>query len=88
MENENLEKVIKNIYDSLTDEQKEKAKACNTVDDFTKFAAQEGIELPDELLESVSGGAEIAQTIYSMEKKEPKTTPYQVTKKSSLFGWC
>ncbi len=48
---------LKEIYDSLTDEQKEKAKNCKTAEELLKLAGEEGIELPDELLDSVSGGA-------------------------------
>ena len=47
---------LKGIYDSLTDEQKEKAKACKTMDELTALAAKDGIELPDEVLDAVSGG--------------------------------
>jgi hypothetical protein len=54
--NEKLNETLKGIYDSLTEEQKEKAKACKTMDDFLKFAGEEGIELPDETLDSVAGG--------------------------------
>ena len=52
MENEMLSKV----WDSLTDEQKEKAKGCKTNEELLKFAGEEGIELPDEALDAVSGG--------------------------------
>ena len=51
-----LNETLKEIYDSLTEEQKEKAKACKTMDDFLKFAGEEGIELTDETLDSVAGG--------------------------------
>ena len=54
--NEKLNETLKGIYDSLTEEQKKKAKACKTMDDFLKFAGEEGIELPDETLDSVAGG--------------------------------
>ena len=47
---------LKNIYDSLTDEQKEKAKACKTADEFKEFAEKEGIELTDEELDQIAGG--------------------------------
>lgn len=40
----------------LTDEQKEKMKACKTMEELLAFAKEENIELPDELLEAVSGG--------------------------------
>ncbi len=51
-----LEAALKGIWDSLTDEQKEKAKACKTMDELTALAGKEGIELPDELLDAVAGG--------------------------------
>ena len=47
----------KGIYDSLTEEQKEKAKACKTTDDFLKLAGEGGIKHPDETPDSVAGGA-------------------------------
>ena len=47
---------LKGIWDSLTEEQKEKAKECKTMDELIAFAGREGIELPDEMLDSVSGG--------------------------------
>ncbi len=56
MENEKLKTMLGELWDSLTDEQKEKAKACKTVDDFLKFAGEEAIELPDEMLDQVAGG--------------------------------
>ena len=50
------EEALKGIWDSLTDEQREKAKACKTLDELTALAGREGIELPDELLDAVAGG--------------------------------
>ena len=47
----------KSIFDNLTDEQKEKAKACKTADEFKEFAEKEGIELTDEMLDAVAGGS-------------------------------
>ena len=52
-----LNAALKGIYDSLTDEQKEKSKQCKTMDELTALAAKEGIELPDEVLDTVAGGA-------------------------------
>ncbi|MBE7009770.1 MAG: LysM peptidoglycan-binding domain-containing protein [Ruminococcaceae bacterium] len=52
-----LEEALKGIWDSLTDEQKEKAKACEAPDELIKLAGKEGIELPDDELEQVAGGA-------------------------------
>ncbi len=53
---ERLNAALKGIWDSLTDEQKEKAKACKSMDELTALAAKEGVELPDELLDAVAGG--------------------------------
>ena len=53
---EKLNAALKGIYDSLTDEQKEKAKACRTMEELTALAAKEGIELPEEALDMVAGG--------------------------------
>ena len=41
-----------------TDEQKEKLKACKTAEELLAFAREENINLPDELLEAVSGGVQ------------------------------
>ena len=43
-------------FDDLTDEQKEKARACKTPEDNLALAKDEGYELSDEELEAVSGG--------------------------------
>ena len=51
-----LNDVLKGIYESLTDEQKEKAKKCKTMDELMKLAGEWGVELPDELLDNVNGG--------------------------------
>ena len=54
---EKLNAALKGIYDSLTDEQKAKAKACKTMDELMALAGKEGIELPDEILDVVAGGS-------------------------------
>lgn len=53
---EKMEEVLKGIYNSLTDEQKQMAKACKTVEELAALAGREGIELPDEALDAVAGG--------------------------------
>ena len=55
-EEKTLIESLKGLYDSLTDEQKEKAKACTTADELMVLAGEEGIELPDELLDAAAGG--------------------------------
>ena len=52
-----LNKALKDLWDSLTDEQKEKAKACKSMDELTALAGRMGVELPDELLDQVAGGS-------------------------------
>ena len=51
-----LAEALKSVWNSLTDEQKAKAAKLKTPEEFMKFAGEECIELPDELLEAVSGG--------------------------------
>ena len=51
-----LQETLKGVFDALTDEQKEKAKQCKTMDELMMLAGKEGIELPDEALDKVAGG--------------------------------
>ena len=53
---EKMKSALKGIYDNLTDEQKEKAKACKSPDELMKLAGEWGIELPDDLADAVAGG--------------------------------
>ena len=43
-------------FDDLTEEQKAKARECNTPEDLMKLAAEEDLDLTDEQLEAISGG--------------------------------
>lgn len=56
MKKQKLNEMLKGIYDALTDEQKEKAKACKTIDELTALLGEMGIALPDELLDAAAGG--------------------------------
>lgn len=40
----------------LTEEQREKIRACKTPEDYLALAKSEGVELTDEQLESIAGG--------------------------------
>ncbi|MBQ7699270.1 MAG: hypothetical protein IJT49_02885 [Clostridia bacterium] len=51
-----LNEALKGVLDSLTDEQKKKAKECKTKEEFIRFADEEGVELPAEALDKISGG--------------------------------
>lgn len=43
-----LEK-LKEIYESLADEQKKEVEACNSAEELIQFAEKEGIDLPEEV---------------------------------------
>lgn len=53
---EKTKEALKGIYDNLSDELKEKAKQCKTMDELMELAGKEGIELPDEVVDAVAGG--------------------------------
>ena len=53
---EKMKEKLKGIYENLTDEQKEKAKACKNKDELMKLAGEWGVELPDEVVDAVAGG--------------------------------
>ena len=43
--------------EDLTEEQKAKARACETPEELVQLAMEEGVEISDDQLEEVSGGA-------------------------------
>ena len=51
-----LNEALKGMWDSLTDEQREKAKQCQSMDELMQLAGKLGVELPDEVLDAVAGG--------------------------------
>ena len=56
MDDQKMKEAMKNIIDKLSAEQREKAMACENLDEFMKLAGEWGLELPDEIVEAVSGG--------------------------------
>ena len=54
-----MREAFEKFFSKLTDEQKEKASQCKTWDELMDFAGKEGVELPDEFLDSVAGGFHI-----------------------------
>ena len=60
-----LEESLKGIYEQLTDEQKEKAKQCKTMDELMTFAGEEGLELPDEIVSAVAGGGNWGRCLHT-----------------------
>ena len=71
---EKMEKALEKFFANLTDEQKAKAKECKTMEELMDFAGKEGIELPDELLDSVSGGYHFSVDL-SKYLSRPSSTP-------------
>ncbi|MBR1829701.1 MAG: hypothetical protein IJ781_09375 [Atopobiaceae bacterium] len=55
-EYDKLDAALHGVWESLTDEQKAKARACKSAEEVMRLVAEEGIELPDEMLQAVSGG--------------------------------
>ena len=51
-----MKELLKNLMNSLTDEQKEKAKTCKDLNELTACLGEMGVSLPDELLDAVAGG--------------------------------
>ena len=56
MVNKNLREQMAELLKGLTEEQKEKAKACKTPEELMAFLGKLGAALPDELLDAVAGG--------------------------------
>ena len=56
MDTKQIESVMNELYSKMTDEQKEKASHCKTVNELLDLAGKEGMELPDNVLDAVSGG--------------------------------
>ena len=59
-------------FEDLTPEQQEKAKACSSPEELAALAKAEGIELTDEMLETVSGGKEW----YECSSNDPSCPDY------------
>ncbi|MBO4915304.1 MAG: hypothetical protein J5449_08875 [Oscillospiraceae bacterium] len=51
-----LNKALEAMWESLSDEQKARAKQCRSMDELTALAGEIGVELPNEILDAVAGG--------------------------------
>ena len=58
MKNNDLYKHMAGLLNGLTEEQKEKAKACKTSNELMSFLSEIGVALPDEFLDAVAGGGQ------------------------------
>ena len=62
MKKEDIEKYIANLSPEL----QEKARACKNMEELKKLIAENDIELPEDVLEAVSGGAcECSSSVYN-----------------------
>ena len=57
MDDKKLNELLNKAHASLTEEQKEKAKACKTAKELLDYLSAEGVELPDEVLDAICGGS-------------------------------
>ena len=55
----------KDSYENLNDRQKQKLNECKSMDDLLKNVGEWGFELPEQLLENVSGGGMVGMEEYS-----------------------
>ena len=62
----------KEFYNSLSDEVKEKIKACRSEEEMLKVLQEERIELSPDLLEGVSGGNQNI-LLYDEDNRENKS---------------
>ena len=56
---EKMKEAFRRFCGKLNDEQKARASKCRTWDELMEFAGNEGVELPDDFLDFVSGGVKI-----------------------------
>jgi hypothetical protein len=63
-------------YEDLSDELKEKAKACKTPEDLLALAKSEGVELGDADLASIAGGEPWACGNYNCHDFDPYDVHY------------
>ena len=59
MTEEKMVEIFNKIYNSLNDEQKAEAEKCESAEEFLAVADKAGVEVPDEFLDEVAGGAAV-----------------------------
>ena len=61
---------IQQLFNDLSPEQQEKAKACSTKEELLQLAAEEDVEIPMEALEGVAGGCTSEGCEHSFQETE------------------
>ena len=84
MENKNLHEKMAELLNGLTDEQKEKAMACKTMEELTAFLGELGAVLPDEALDAIAGGTEQIWMFFPKVEK-PGSDKQKPQPKSNIF---
>ena len=64
------------LLKGLTEEQIARVKACKNSDELLEMAKKEGIELTDEQLEAISGGACSGEDKDDKKDKGPTNNPF------------
>ena len=81
--------VKKELLEGLSEEQVAKVKACKNAEELLSLAKEEGIELTDEQLASISGGACISFSSIHCPKcgstNHKQVTYYQLLNECSYF---
>lgn len=70
MENKTMREQMAEILEGLTDEQKEKVRACKDLNELPALLGEMGIALPDELLDSVAGGVSMDEFLCAVFARE------------------
>ncbi len=65
MEQDKIKDTFTKIMESLTEEQREKAMACDTPEQFFELIEKEGVALPDEMFDDAAGGVAINSNMFN-----------------------
>ena len=89
--------LLKSIFNSLSDEQKAKARKCTTAEELIAFFSNEEVSIPDEMLEQVSGGKDSVnknggfEDLIRLLTEKPEMTPEEVIHHmffdDPTYGW-
>ena len=67
----NATMTLEDLYDSLSDDLKEKARACSSADELVDLVNKEGIQLTVDELDAVAGGVD--WSLCSTRKATPES---------------
>jgi hypothetical protein len=74
-------------FEDLTNEQLEKVKACNTLEEEMAFFKENNIELPDNLLDEVAGGQSLLPTLLGADQAPSKICPKENGRNEGKHRW-